>query len=334
MQRVLFFGALIGTVAGVSLQYGTCDEKMGLAACKDYAENEGFGFGESEITCFFRYTLNADLCDDRDMFPDTRQCRFAEFDNGPAVEFAEYDDTEDHTTNTQSVCMTESLRTCDAFSLSESDTSISLHSVPFPYKIIKVGSTEINSDIIGQSGYSPLPSLVPSDGHSLSYFIDFEIINVGDNIVLNCQVVANTINGDTDMRIVPSIAAAACDEGLNADACMCQTALCTSDTGLNCADGTCTACANGKYQDQDDAASASCKFCAAGKTSNGKVCAGCDGYNLDPRDGCKPMSELPVDYQNHQCCQNCGSGTVDDCDFTEGSVHDKCGCMSYQAIGV
>ena len=113
-----------------------------------------------------------------------------------------------------------------------------------------------------------------------------------------------------------------------------QCKFCASGKEFTSKSTACTACATGEYQDQDDAASASCKFCAAGKTSDGTVCTDCDGYNLDPTEDCKPMSELPVDYQNHQCCQNCASGTEADCAFTDGSVHDKCGCIAYQAISV
>ena len=113
-----------------------------------------------------------------------------------------------------------------------------------------------------------------------------------------------------------------------------QCKFCVAGKRFNTTSTDCVDCLGGKYQNQNDAASASCKFCAAGKTSDGTVCTDCDGYNLDPAEDCKPMSELPVDYQNHQCCQNCASGTEDNCAFTDGSVHDKCGCMAYQAISV
>ena len=128
-------------------------------------------------------------------------------------------------------------------------------------------------------------------------------------------------------------ACVACDEGKYqlTVATEYQCKFCAAGSAFTSESTACTACAAGQYQDENALGSATCKFCAAGKTSDGTACTNCDGYNLDPREDCKPMSELPVDYQNHQCCQNCASGTEADCAFTDGSVHDKCGCMAYQA---
>jgi hypothetical protein len=116
-----------------------------------------------------------------------------------------------------------------------------------------------------------------------------------------------------------------------------QCKFCDAGTEFTGTTTACDDCATGKFQNQNDAASASCKFCAAGKRSNanGVGCTDCVGYNLNPADDCKPMSEMPIDYQNHQCCQNCASaGSADDCvvtgDGVSNSVSNNCGCMSYQ----